>query len=161
LGLTTLTTILFTDIVDSTDIASKLGDRTWRELLERHDAAVRTELSGYRGDEINTMGDGFLASFDGPGRAIQAAKSIRDAVQSLGINVRIGLHTGECERHGKQLAGLAVHIGARVMSAAGNGEIFVSGTVCDLVAGSGIGFDDRGKHVLKGVPGEWNLHCVN
>jgi len=156
-----LATVLFTDIVGSTERVAELGDRRWRRLLEKHHAAVRSELVRYRGREIDTAGDGFLATFDGPARGIRCARAIGDAVKSLGINVRAGLHTGECELVGDKIGGIAVHIGARVAANAGAGEVLVSSTVKDLVAGSGIRFVDRGTHVLKGVPGEWRLFAAN
>jgi class 3 adenylate cyclase len=137
-----------------------LGDRRWRELLDAHDQAVRRQLERFRGHEVNTVGDGFLATFDGPGRAIQCACAIRDAVRALGIEVRVGLHTGEIEVRGADVAGVAVHIGARVAAAASAGEVLVSGAVPSLVAGSGIEFEDRGEHELKGVPGTWRLYSV-
>jgi class 3 adenylate cyclase len=155
-----LTTVLFTDIVGSTDRAAQLGDRAWRDLLERHHAVVRHRLAEFRGDELDTAGDGFFAAFDGPGRAIECARAVAADVGSLGIEVRVGIHTGECERVGDKIAGLAVNVGARVSAAAAPGEVLVSGTVKDLVAGSGIEFDDRGVHELKGVPGEWRLYSV-
>jgi class 3 adenylate cyclase len=156
-----LATVLFSDIVDSTLLAAELGDRRWRRLLEAHHAAVREELRRHRGEEIDTAGDGFLASFDGPARAIRCAVAMRRAVAGLDLRLRIGLHTGEAERLDGKLGGIAVHIGARVAAQAGPGEILVSGTVRDLVAGSGIGFEDRGVHQLKGVPGEWRLFAVS
>jgi class 3 adenylate cyclase len=152
-----LKTVLFTDIVGSTDLASTLGDRQWRETLDKHDQAVRVELDRYRGQEVNTTGDGFLACFDGPARAIRCAQAIIASAPHLGINVRAGLHTGECELRGTDLAGIAVHIGARVATLAGAGEVLVTSTVRDLVAGSGIVFTDFGRYGLKGVPGEWEL----
>ena len=155
-----LATILFTDIVGSTTQAAELGDRAWRELLERHHALVRRELARYRGDEKDTAGDGFFATFDGPARAIHCACAIRDHVDEIGLDVRSGLHTGECERVGEKVAGIAVHIGARVAAVAQPGEVLVSRTVKDLVAGSGIELDDRGEHELKGIPGEWQLFAV-
>ena len=155
-----LATVLFTDIVGSTERAAALGDRAWRDLLDRHHAAVRAQLSRFRGSEVNTAGDGFLATFDGPARAIRCARSIRDAVRQLGIDVRAGVHTGECERSREGMTGITVHIGARVMAQAGAGEILVSGTVKDLVVGSGLRFRERGTHALKGVPGEWSLFAA-
>jgi class 3 adenylate cyclase/pimeloyl-ACP methyl ester carboxylesterase len=155
-----LATVMFTDVVDSTARAAAMGDRDWRELIERHDQLMRLELERYRGREVKTMGDGFLATFDGPARAIRCATSARDAVRTLGIDIRAGLHTGECEVMGNDVGGIAVSIGARVSAAAGPGEVLVSRTVTDLVAGSGIAFTDRGAHVLKGVPGEWQLYAV-
>jgi class 3 adenylate cyclase/pimeloyl-ACP methyl ester carboxylesterase len=155
-----LATVFFTDIVGSTERAVALGDRAWRDLLGRHDAIVRDEIARYRGRDVNTTGDGFLAIFDGPARAIRCAASIRDRVRDLGIETRIGLHTGECERVDDTLTGIAVHIGARVMTEAEPGEILVSSTVKDLVAGSGLDFRERGAHMLKGIPGEWRLFAV-
>jgi class 3 adenylate cyclase len=155
-----LATVLFTDIVGSTERAAALGDRRWRELLDRHDEAVRRALIQFRGREINTAGDGFLATFDGPGRAVRAAQAIRDAVRDVGVDVRVGLHTGEVELAGSEVRGIAVHIGARVAAMAGPQEILVSSTVKDLVAGSGIEFEERGVHSLKGVPGEWRIFAV-
>jgi class 3 adenylate cyclase/pimeloyl-ACP methyl ester carboxylesterase len=155
-----LLTLLFTDIVGSTELAARLGDRDWRALRERHDAAVRRELEHFRGHEVNTTGDGFLATFDGPARAIRCACAIRDAMSGLGLEVRSGLHTGECELVGGDVAGIAVHTAARVAALAGPGEVFVSSTVKDLVAGSGTEFEQRGEHELKGVPGEWRLFVV-
>jgi class 3 adenylate cyclase/pimeloyl-ACP methyl ester carboxylesterase len=156
-----LATILFTDIVGSTERANALGDRAWRNLLERHHGIVRRELARFRGREIDTAGDGFLAAFDGPARAIKSACAIRDAVRELGLEIRSGLHTGECEVLDDKIAGVAVHTCARVASEAGPGEVLVSSTVKDLVAGSGIEFEDRGLHELKGVPGEWRLFRVD
>ncbi|HTS21151.1 MAG TPA: adenylate/guanylate cyclase domain-containing protein [Casimicrobiaceae bacterium] len=156
-----LATVLFTDIVGSTDTAARLGDRAWRALLGSHHAMVRKELERFRGREVNTAGDGFLASFDGPARAIRCAFAIRDGARSLGLETRAGLHTGEVEQAGNELHGIAVHIGARVASAAGAGETLVSSTVKDIVAGSGIAFADRGLHALKGVPGEWRLYAAS
>ncbi|HEY7003901.1 MAG TPA: adenylate/guanylate cyclase domain-containing protein [Gaiellaceae bacterium] len=155
-----LATVLFTDIVGSTERAVALGDRRWRELLEAHHTAVRRELERFRGREIDTAGDGFLATFDGPARAIRCAIAILDVVGTLGLAVRAGLHTGECEMRGDNVSGIAVHMGARVAAMAGPGEVLVSSTVKDLVAGSGIEFEDRGVHELKGVPGEWRLYAV-
>lgn len=155
-----LTTVLFTDIVGSTAQAATLGDQKWRSLLDAHDRFVREELRRFRGREINTTGDGFVASFDGPARAIRCAEGIAEAIRKLGVHLRIGLHTGECEVRGDDLGGLAVHIAARIASLASAQEILVSGTVKDLVVGSGIEFDDRGEHELKGVPGTWKLFAV-
>lgn len=155
-----LATVMFTDVVGSTQRAVELGDRRWRDLLTAHHAAVREQLARFRGHEIDTAGDGFMATFDGPARGIQCARAVvRDATR-LGLDTRAGLHTGECQVMGDKLSGIAVHTGARVASLAGAGEVLVSGTVKDLVAGSGIQFEDRGEHVLKGVPGEWRLHAV-
>jgi class 3 adenylate cyclase len=155
-----LATVLFTDIVDSTRRAAELGDSAWRMLLERHDELVRRELGRWQGREIKTIGDGFLATFDGPARAVRCAKAIAQDVPALGIHVRAGLHTGECEVRGDDVAGMAVHIGARVGSLARAGEVLVSSTVKDLVVGSGIEFADRGTHELRGVPGEWRIFEV-
>jgi pimeloyl-ACP methyl ester carboxylesterase len=155
-----LKTVLFTDIVKSTERAVSLGDRRWHELLDAHDAAVRRELDHFRGQEVTTTGDGFLACFDGPARAIRCALAITIRARSLGIEVRAGLHTGECETRGNDLAGIAVHIAARVAALAQAGEVLCSRTVTDLVAGSGIGFVDRGVHSLKGVPGTWQTFAV-
>jgi pimeloyl-ACP methyl ester carboxylesterase len=157
---TVLATVLFTDIVGSTAKAAELGDRDWRDLLEQHHARVRQELSRYRGIELDTAGDGFFARFDGPARAIRCAREINAAVRELGIEVRAGLHTGECELLDNKVAGLAVSIGARVAAQARPGEVLVSQTVKDLVAGSGLAFEDRGSAELKGVPGEWRLYAV-
>ena len=155
-----LATVLFTDIVGSTMRAAEMGDRKWAELLQQHHVIVRRELARFRGREVNTAGDGFLIAFDGPGRAIRCAMSISRQVRLLGIEVRAGLHSGECETEGADLGGIAVHIGSRVAGMAKAGEILVSSTVKDLVVGSGISFEDRGLHALKGVPGEWHLFAV-
>ena len=156
-----LATILFTDIVGSTAKAAELGDARWRELLEQHHARIRRELARYRGVELDTAGDGFFARFDGPARAIRCASAITDSVREIGIEVRVGLHTGECELVDNKVAGLAVSIGARVAAQAQPGEVLVSQTVKDLVAGSGLlAFEDRGAAELKGVPGEWRLYAV-
>ena len=155
-----LATVLFTDIVDSTRRAAEMGDRDWHALLDAHDAVVRSQLSRFRGREVNTSGDGFLAMFDGPQRAIRCAMAIRDAVRSLGIEVRAGLHTGECEVRGDDIGGIGVHIGARVSALAGPNDVLVSSTLRDLVIGSGLEFEERGAHKLKGVPGEWRLFAV-
>jgi class 3 adenylate cyclase len=155
-----LATVLFTDIVDSTRRAARMGDRDWHALLDAHDVVVRAQLSRFRGREVNTSGDGFLAMFDGPQRAIRCAIAIREAVHALGVEVRAGLHTGECEVRGDDIGGIAVHIGARVSALAGPNDVLVSSTLRDLVIGSGIDFDDRGAHELKGVPGEWRLFAV-
>ncbi len=152
-----LATILFTDIVGSTARAAELGDTRWRTLLDEHDAIVRQEIARFDGDEIDSTGDGFLATFDGPGRAIRCARAIRDALARVGIEVRAGVHTGEVEVRGERIGGLAVHIGARVAATGGAGEIVVSSTVKDLLVGSGLTFADRGEHELKGVPGTWRL----
>ena len=155
-----LATVLFTDIVGSTDRAVELGDRRWRELLGAHDAAVRRELERFRGREVDTAGDGFLATFDGPARAVRCALSIGEALQQLGVDVRAGIHTGECELDGEKVRGIAVHTGARVAALAGPGEVLISQTVKDLTAGSGLEFEDRGVHELKGIPGEWRLYAA-
>ena len=155
-----LATVMFADVVGSTERAAAMGDRRWRDLLEGYHALVRRELSRYRGREIDTAGDGMFAMFDGPARAVRCASSIRDAVRPLGLEVRVGLHTGEVEMMGDNAGGIAVHIGARVAAHAGAGEVLVSSTVKDLVAGSGLRFEDRGTQVLKGVPGEWRLFAV-
>jgi class 3 adenylate cyclase len=155
-----LATVLFTDIVDSTQRAAELGDRQWRDLLESHHGLIRGELNRFRGKEVDTAGDGFFATFDGPARGIRCACAIRDAVSNLGITIRAGLHTGECEVMGDKVSGIAVHIGARAMNKAEPGEVLVSSTVKDLVAGSGLHFNDRGKYALKGIPGEWRLFLV-
>lgn len=155
-----LATVLFTDIVDSTQRAVELGDRAWRELVQRHHAAVRSILARYRGTEVDTAGDGFFATFDGPARGIRCGKAIVESVRSVGLDVRAGLHTGEVELTGDAVRGIAVHTGARVASQAGAGEVLVSQTVRDLVAGSGIELEDRGAKELKGIPGEWRLYAV-
>jgi class 3 adenylate cyclase len=156
-----LATVLFTDIVGSTARAAAAGDRDWRSLLERHDELVRRELQRFSGREIKQTGDGFLAAFDGPARAVRCAASIADRVQPLGIQVRAGVHTGECELRNGDMAGMAVHIGARVGASAGPGEVLVSSTVKDLVVGSGLRFEERGVADLKGVPGEWRLYALD
>jgi len=156
-----LATVLFTDIVGSTEKMAELGDRGWRKLLDGHHTAVRRQLSRFRGIEMDTAGDGFFARFDGPARAVRCARAITDDVREFGVDVRAGLHTGECELHDGKVAGIAVSIGARIAAAAEPGEVLVSSTVKDLVAGSGLGFEDRGAHELKGVPGEWRLYSVN
>jgi pimeloyl-ACP methyl ester carboxylesterase len=155
-----LATVLFTDLVGSTEQARELGDRRWRELLESHHAAVRRELVRFGGREIDTAGDGFLASFDGPARAIRCATAVVGSVAGLGLQIRAGVHTGECEVHGDKLAGLAVHVGARVAAQASAGEVLVSNTVQDLIAGSGIELEDRGLFALKGLDGERRLYAV-
>jgi class 3 adenylate cyclase/pimeloyl-ACP methyl ester carboxylesterase len=155
-----LATVLFTDLVDSTARAAELGDRAWRNLLVEHHAIVRSELTRFRGTEMDTAGDGFFATFDGPARAIQSACAIRESLRELGLEVRTGLHTGECELIDSKVGGIAVHIGARVAALAGPGEVLVSSTVKDLVAGSGIEFEDRGEHQLKGISERWHLFEV-
>jgi class 3 adenylate cyclase len=155
-----LATVLFTDVVDSTRRAAQLGDRRWHRLLEQHHHAVRRQLARFRGREVKTTGDGFLATFDGPARAIRAADAIRAELRELGLELRMGLHTGECELLGEDIGGIAVHIAARVLSKAGVGEILCSRTVKDLVAGAGFAFTNRGAHRLKGVPDQWQLYAV-
>ncbi len=156
-----LATVMFTDIVDSTRRAAEMGDRGWRFLLERHDALFRQALERHRGREIKRTGDGFMATFDGPARAIRCAASVAEAMGTLGLEVRAGLHTGELEVMDNDFGGLAVHIASRVMNCAAPNEVLVSGTVKDLVVGSGIDFEDRGERELRGVPGEWRLYAVN
>ncbi|MDP9325546.1 MAG: adenylate/guanylate cyclase domain-containing protein [Candidatus Dormibacteraeota bacterium] len=151
---------MFTDIVGSTAKATAVGDRAWRDLLDRHDDAVRRQVERHRGEVVKQTGDGVAATFDGPARAITCAGAIRDAVRLLGLEMRAGLHTGEIERRGDDVSGVGVHIAARVAQLAGAGEVLVSSTVKDLVVGSGIAFEDRGTHVLKGVPDEWRLLSV-
>jgi len=155
-----LATVMFTDIVGASERAAGLGDRRWHDVLDSHHALIRRQLNHFRGREIDTAGDGFLATFDGPARAVRCASTISDGVRSLGIEVRAGLHTGECEMMGDKLAGIAVHIGSRVAALARPGEVLVSSTVKDLVAGSGLSFQDRGIQSLKGIPGEWRLFAV-
>jgi class 3 adenylate cyclase len=156
-----LATVLFTDIVGATEHAGSMGDRAWREVLEQHHALVRKELERFRGREIDTAGDGFFATFDGPARGVRCALAIRDSVKSLGIEIRAGLHTGECELIANKVGGIAVHIGARVMGVAGSGEVLASRTVKDLVAGSRLEFSDRGLQELKGISGEWQLFSAS
>jgi pimeloyl-ACP methyl ester carboxylesterase len=155
-----LATVLFTDIVGSTERAAAVGDRAWRRLLDRHHGAIRQQLGRWRGREVDTAGDGFLATFDGPARALRCATAIVDSIRELGLSVRAGVHTGEVEVADGNVRGIAVHIGSRVAALAQPGEVLVSRTVVDLVAGSGIGFEDRGEHALKGVPGRWRLYAV-
>jgi class 3 adenylate cyclase len=155
-----LATVLFTDIVGSTEFMAQVGDRRWKELLAAHDTLVETEVERFRGRMVRSTGDGALATFDGPGRAIRCACAIRDAVRSLGIDMRAGLHTGEIEVTGADIAGVAVNIGARVSALAGANEVLVSSTVRDLVAGSDLEFEDRGDHHLRGVPGAWRMYAV-
>jgi class 3 adenylate cyclase len=155
-----LSTVLFTDIVSSTERAAAAGDRRWLDTLERHNALVRRELDRHRGRVVHTAGDGLLATFDGPARAVRCARSIVEGVRDLGLDVRAGLHTGEVELMGEDVGGIAVHIGRRVSDLAAAGEVLVSRTVVDLVAGSGLSFSERGAHALKGVPGEWHLYAV-
>jgi class 3 adenylate cyclase len=156
-----LATLLFTDIVASTEHTSAMGDERWRELLDRHDVATRRQLARYRGTEVNTTGDGFLSTFDGPARAVECAHAIREAARQLGLEVRSGVHTGEVERRGRDVAGIAVHIAARVAALAEPGTVWVSRTVVDLVVGSQLDFSDRGAHQLKGVPGTWQLYSAD
>jgi class 3 adenylate cyclase len=155
-----LASVLFTDIVGSTEHASTRGDRTWREILDAHDSMVRRQIERFRGREINTTGDGFLVTFDGPARAVACGRAIRDGAQPLAIDVRVGVHVGEVELRGDDVMGTAVNIAARVASAAKPGEVLVSRTVTDLVSGSGLAFDGRGLHQLKGVPGTWDLFAL-
>jgi class 3 adenylate cyclase len=155
-----LATVLFTDLVGSTAMAVEVGDARWRELIQAHNAIVRRQLVRHRGVELDTAGDGFFASFDGPARAVRCACAIRDGVRELGLEIRAGLHTGECERIDHKVGGIAVSIGARVAAEAGPGEVLVSSTVKDLVAGSGISFQERGEHELKGVPDRWALYAA-
>jgi class 3 adenylate cyclase len=155
-----LATVLFTDIVGSTERASAMGDKDWRSLLQRHHAIVRKELQRFRGHEVDKAGDGFLATFDGPARGIRCAEAIRESLRGIGLEIRAGLHTGEVEIMGEGIGGIAVHIGARVAATAGSGEILVSSTVRDLVAGSGLAFEDRGSHRFKGVADEWHLFAA-
>jgi class 3 adenylate cyclase len=157
---TVLATVLFTDIVDSTAKAAELGDRRWRELLAQHHALVRDQLARFRGHEVDTAGDGFFATFDGPARAVRCACAVRDAMRTLGLEIRAGLHTGEVELAGEKASGIAVHIAARVVATAQPAEVLVSSTVKDLVSGAAIEFSDRGAHALKGIPGEWRLFSV-
>jgi len=152
--------VLITDVVQSTGTAAELGDQRWRQLLESHNDLVRSQLTRFRGTEVNTIGDGFLATFDGPARAIRCAQEIARQARHLGIEVRAGVHTGEVEKLGGDIAGIAVHITARIAARAGSGEVLVSGTVRDLVAGSGLEFDDRGLQELRGVPGEWRTFAA-
>ena len=155
-----LATILFTDIVGSTALAARLGDKRWRDLVGRHNALVRRQLERFRGRELDTAGDGFVASFDGPARGIRCAQAIAESVTALDLSVRAGLHTGECEVVEGKLAGIAVHIAARIATQATAGEVLVSSTVKDLVVGSSVTFTERGAHELKGVPGSWSLFAV-
>lgn len=155
-----LATVLFTDIVGSTEQVARLGDRRWRDLLSSHRDSVRGELARFRGEEVDTAGDGFFATFDGPARAIGCARAILEAARKLGLELRVGLHTGECELDEGKVAGIAVHIGSRIADSAQSGEVLVSQTVKDLVAGSGLKFDERGIAELKGVPGEWRLYAI-
>lgn len=152
-----LATVLFTDIVSSTEQLATLGDQAWSARLDRHDAMVRAQLEQFRGREVKTTGDGFFATFDGPARAVRCAQSIVEGGRALAIGVRAGVHVGECEVRDDDFAGIAVHIGARVCGLAGNGEVFATSTVRDLAAGSGITFADRGRYTLKGIPDEWTI----
>jgi class 3 adenylate cyclase len=156
-----LATVLFTDIVGSTRLAAELGDRRWREVLDRHDTVARQSVEQFRGRVVKTIGDGLLATFDGPARGIRGACAIRDGLSGLDVELRAGLHTGEVEMMGEDLGGIAVHIAQRVSGLAQAGDVLVSRTVVDLVAGSGIGFEDRGDHELKGVPGAWRVFAVS
>jgi class 3 adenylate cyclase len=155
-----LATVLFTDIVASTKQLAVRGDREWRMVLDRHEALVRAQLARFRGREVSTAGDGFFAVFDGPSRAIRCARAIVDGAEALDIEVRAGIHTGECEVRGDDYSGIAVHVGARIAALAGPGEVLTSGTVKDLVAGSGLTFADRGTHDLKGIPDNWHVYEV-
>jgi class 3 adenylate cyclase len=156
-----LATVLFTDIVGSTETAAALGDAGWKALVERHHGVTRAMLGRYRGREIDTAGDGFFATFDGPARGVRCAQAIVDAVKPLGIQIRAGLHTGEVESIDGKVGGIAVNVGARICGRAADSEVLVSQTVKDLVAGSGLAFEDRGIHALKGVPGDWHLHAAS
>jgi class 3 adenylate cyclase len=155
-----LATVLFTDSVGSTEKATALGDHRWRDLLDIHHATIRRNLGRFRGKEVKSTGDGILATFDGPARGVRCACAIAEEIRPLGIDIRAGLHTGECEMIGDDVRGIAVHIGARVAALAGAGEVLVSSTVKDLVAGSGLRFADRGNQALKGIPGEWRIYVV-
>jgi class 3 adenylate cyclase len=155
-----LATVLFTDIVGSTERAAEMGDREWRDLLERHHKLLRAALDRYGGHEVHTAGDGFLATFDSPRRAVECARAAGDSVRAIGLEIRAGVHTGEIELSGGDVQGIAVHIGARIAGLAGAGEVFVSSTVKDLIAGSGIEFEERGEHTLKGVPSAWRVFAA-
>ena len=155
-----LATVLFTDLVGSTERAAALGDRAWRDLLTRHHADVRAELVRYRGTEVDTAGDGFFCRFDGPARAMACARAIVDGGKTLDLEVRTGIHTGECQLVGDKIAGIAVVTGSRISALAAPNEVLVSSTVKDLVAGSSFSFEERGEHELKGVPGTWRLYAV-
>jgi class 3 adenylate cyclase len=157
---TVLTTVLFTDVVKSTELAASLGDKVWRDLLQEHHVLVRRELSRFRGQERDTAGDGFFATFDGPARAIRCAQAVIEDASGLGLDIRAGVHTGECQLHDGKVAGIAVSLGSRVSALAQPREVLVSSTVRDLVAGSGIEFEDRGEQELRGVPGRWRLYGV-
>lgn len=156
-----LLTVLFTDIVGSTSVAAKLGDQRWKELLQRHDDAVRMELRRFDGTEVNTTGDGFLAAFQGPTKAIQCAVAIRDRAAAMGLDIRAALHTGECQRCGNNLSGIAVHLASRLLDHAATGDVMVSRTVKDLVVGSGVAFEERGEANLRDVPGSWQLYAAS
>jgi class 3 adenylate cyclase len=155
-----LTTLLFTDIVESTRLAAERGERKWRDLLDAHDAFVRRQFQRFRGREVKATGDGFLASFDGPARALRCARAIVEGARPLGLDIRASVHTGECEVRGEDLGGIAVHVAARMLDLAVAGEVVASSTVCDLVSGSGITFEDRGEHALESVPGAWRLFRI-
>jgi class 3 adenylate cyclase len=155
-----LATVMFSDIVSSTELAAQIGDRQWRDMMDRHDQLVRAQLSTHGGREIKSTGDGFLALFDAPARAIRCAAAIRDELRAVGLDVRIGLHSGEVELRGSDVGGIAVNIGARIAQFGAAGDVVVSSTVRDLVSGSGIEFEDRGEHALKGVPDRWRLFAV-
>jgi class 3 adenylate cyclase len=152
--------VLFTDIVGSTERAGALGDRLWREMLDRHDQLARRSLEMYRGQLVKTTGDGLLATFDGPARAVRCARAIGEAVRPMGLEIRAGVHTGEVERRGEDIGGIAVHVGQRIASLAAPGEVLASGTVHDLVFGSGLRFEAKGSRALKGVPGRWRIYAV-
>jgi class 3 adenylate cyclase len=155
-----LATLLFTDIVGSTEHARRLGDGGWRAVLSQHHSAVRAEIQRCEGIEVDTAGDGFFVRFESPARALECARAAREAVKRLGIEIRVGIHTGECELQGRTLTGMAVHVAARIQGLAGPGDILVSSTVKDIVVGSGTRFEDRGPHLLKGMPGEWRLFSL-
>jgi class 3 adenylate cyclase len=155
-----LLTVLFTDLVDSTGTVERLGDNRWREILAQHHVVVRHQLEVSKGREVKTTGDGFLATFEGPTQAVDCARRIREALHGLGVEVRVGIHTGQCEVSAGDVSGIAVHVASRVLSAAAPGEILVSGTVRDLLLGSDVKFDDRGRHHLKGIEGDWQLFAL-
>jgi class 3 adenylate cyclase len=155
-----LATVMFTDLVGSTQRAEQLGDERWGRLLQDHNTVVRRQLQVFKGREVKSTGDGFLATFDSPARAIQCARAVRDAVQQLGLELRTGIHTGECELTGSDIAGIGVHIASRVQTVAAPNEILVTSTVRELVTGSGLGFTDHGRHTLKGLDGDWQLFAV-
>ena len=156
-----LATVMFTDLVGSTERAARMGDRAWRDLLAQHHALVRSELVRFRGEERDTAGDGFFATFDGPARAIRAAQSTLAGIEKLGLEMRIGIHVGECELHEQKVSGLAVNLAARLAATADAGEVLVSSTVRDLVAGAGLAFEERGQHELRGIPGTWQVYAVS